>query len=256
MLSNSLSTSEKFARLSEVCPNLTEFAQSLYMLLVAHADDFGRQQGDPFTVRHKVHPTSPRSLSEFAEAIQALDTVGLVRCYTAQGRQVIEIRQFDAHQQGLHKRTRSQFPEFPGSSRKVRKIPGQLKRRELKRTELKRTELKGKDQGALEERAPAPTKALLTLFDTLHQQKLGIRAVISGDKDAALLARLCRTHGPDEVRALIGEFFRSCDPFIGKAGYTVGVFMSQAGKLLAQRTRGDPLAANDEAWGAVLKGAS
>jgi hypothetical protein len=87
----------------------------------------------------------------------------------------------------------------------------------------------------MRESEKAPTKALLTRFDDLHAARLGYRAVISGAKDAMLLATFCRTHGPALVASLMDDFFASDDPFIQEAGFTVGVFYAQAGKLLARR---------------------
>lgn len=86
-------------------------------------------------------------------------------------------------------------------------------------------------------RDPAPTKALLTHFDSLHRAALGYPAVIRPGKDAMLLAGLWRSHGEQTVRELIGDFFESPDPFIRHAGYSVGVFLSQASKLIARRAR-------------------
>lgn len=144
MISKSLSTSERRAALHTVVPKLAEFCQQLYPLLVAHADDFGRLSGDAFTVKHAVDPTSPRPLHDFERALAALDQVGLVVCYEAEGRQLIEIANFELHQQGLHKRTKSLYSgPFPGTSGKVREIPGQEKR-----TEQNGTELKGSEQEA------------------------------------------------------------------------------------------------------------
>lgn len=89
--------------------------------------------------------------------------------------------------------------------------------------------------GARSERAP--TRALLTQFDDLHQKALGVSAVISGAKDAKLVATLARKYGAEMVGDLMREFFLSTDPFIQQAGYTVGVFHSQVGKLLARRNQ-------------------
>jgi hypothetical protein len=88
--------------------------------------------------------------------------------------------------------------------------------------------------------APAPTRALLTLFDTLHQARIGQPAAIQGGKDAKLLAQIYAWYGPDVTERLIRAFFASQDDFIAQAGFTVGVLYSQVGKLLAreaQRTR-------------------
>src|SRR4029077_13048718 len=112
MISISLSTSARRARLNDVAGRLAEFCQALYPLMVVHADDFGRHPGDPFTVRHVIDPTSRRTLDEFARGLTFLDDVGLIHWYPVDGRQFYEIVDFDAHQPGLHKRTKSRFPEF------------------------------------------------------------------------------------------------------------------------------------------------
>src|SRR3990167_4427944 len=142
MISKTLSTSVCFARLFDRYPEVAEFAQSLYPLLVAHADDFGREQGDVLTVKYRIHPRSPRSEADFELAMAALHNVGLIEWYDARGRQCYQICKFEEHQSGLHKRTRSQFPPVPGISGKVPEVPAQLKGTELNRTELKRTQQK------------------------------------------------------------------------------------------------------------------
>lgn len=82
----------------------------------------------------------------------------------------------------------------------------------------------------------APTRQLLAAFDALHVQHLGVRAVIRGGKDAKLLADFWRTHG-DLVEVLMGDFFEMDDEFVQQAGYSVGVFISQASKLIARRMK-------------------
>lgn len=83
----------------------------------------------------------------------------------------------------------------------------------------------------------APTRALLTEFDRLHRDTLGVPAVIQGGKDARLIAGLWRSHGDELTRALMADFFATDDEFIQNAGYSVGVFVSQAAKLIAKRQR-------------------
>jgi len=129
MLSKSLSTSVKRAALHEVAGPLAEFAQSLYDLLLAHADDFGREPGDLFTVKHRVDPASPRPLSDFAAALTALQQVGMIAWYDGLvdglETQCIEIWNFERYQGGLQKRTKSRFPEPPpGSYRNFHEVLG------------------------------------------------------------------------------------------------------------------------------------
>lgn len=80
----------------------------------------------------------------------------------------------------------------------------------------------------------APTRELLTEFDRLHRELFGVASVINGGKDAKLLAGLWQSHG-DLVRELMADFFATDDAWIQQAGYSVGVFVSQAAKLIARR---------------------
>ena len=140
MISKSLSTSERWASLYSAAGRRAEFCQALYVLMVAHSDDFGRLQGDAFTIKHAVAPTSPRKLPDFELALAALHHVGLIVWYEVEQRRYVEIVGFDAHQTGLHKRKEnSAFPDVPGISRNCREIPGQLNGIKEKRTEQKRT---------------------------------------------------------------------------------------------------------------------
>ncbi len=144
MISNSLGTSKKFAKLGEAGG---EFAQALYMLLVTHADDWGRLEGDPFTVKHRVFPISPKSEDDFKAAIGAMVTVGLIQWYTAGEAKYIQIQGFDQHQVGLHKRTESKIP-LPETSSSVPKVSAMFRNvpESSITTELNRTELKGREQ--------------------------------------------------------------------------------------------------------------
>lgn len=124
IISKSLSTSEKRAALHVSVPELAEFCQQLYPLLVAHADDFGRLQGDAFTVKHAIDPSSPRRLPDFERALAALDSVSLIRWYELSGRRYIQVERFDEHQVGLKKRTASKFPAPRGDSGNEPESPG------------------------------------------------------------------------------------------------------------------------------------
>lgn len=124
LISRSLGSSRKFAQLHRQAGKLAEFSQTLYVLLVVNADDFGRMPGDAFTVKHAMFPTSPRREDEFTQALTAMHHVGLIEWYEA-GEEVIEIVGFETHQPNLHKRAeKSRFPGNPGSPRKIPENPG------------------------------------------------------------------------------------------------------------------------------------
>lgn len=152
MIAKTLSTSQRYADLNTVAGKLAEFCQALYPLLVAHSDDFGRQAGDEFTVKHAVCPTSPRKLGDVTKALASLHRVGLVIWYESDGRKCLQIQDFDRYQTGLHKRTAS---HFPGPSGKFPEIPSEGKGREEKGTEEKGREGNGAD-------APPPLSTVTT----------------------------------------------------------------------------------------------
>lgn len=143
MISKSLSASAKFASLTDVAGELAEFCQVLYPLIVSHADDFGRLQGDAFTVKHVCFPTSPRTRDQFSQGLTFLQDVSLIQWYQVDAKQYIQVLQFEAHQQGLHKRTGSIFPEFPGES-------GNFTVARARGTEL---ELKGTEQNGTKDKS-------------------------------------------------------------------------------------------------------
>ncbi len=128
MVSRNLGSSRKFHAVNARCGKLGDFAQALFPLLVVNADDFGRLEGDAFTVKHKVFPVSPRSEDDFETVLQAMNDVGLIRFYQVGPDRYLEIANFDREQPGLHKRTKSNYPDPPppetfGNSRKFPESP-------------------------------------------------------------------------------------------------------------------------------------
>lgn len=114
MISKSLGSSKKFADLGTATAGLAEFAQLLFILLVVNADDFGRLDGDAFTAKFACFPTSPRPLEDFECALEHLVRAGLVARYLTEAhKHVVQIQQWERHQSGLNKRTRSRFPDAP-----------------------------------------------------------------------------------------------------------------------------------------------
>lgn len=178
MISKSLSTSKKYTAL--YAHPLGEFCQSLYPLLVAHSDDFGRLEGDIQTVRLAVIPGAKRPENEISDALTLLDSVQLIAWYEVAGSRYLQIVDFERHQGGLHKRTSSRFPRVPGISRKLRGVPEQEKGTELKGTEEKGT------------RAVAPDAPLTVITKLAHEaiEVLGWKDL--GDLTEAVKERCAR----------------------------------------------------------------
>lgn len=136
MISKVISISKKFnIQIND------HFSRLLYLLLIPHSDDFGRLTGDPFKVKALILPMMKEvDWEDVEKTLGKLHGAGLINWYESSGEMYIQIINFDDHQQGLHKRTRSKFPEPPEVSRKFPEIPSEQNRTEGNRTEEKRTE--------------------------------------------------------------------------------------------------------------------
>lgn len=145
MLSKVISSSEKVNDLPDF------FCMLLYTWMIPHADDFGRLVGSPRKIKAVVVPMMEHVTSDQVDkALFELDKSRLIQWYEVDGSKYIQIVDFDEHQSGLHKRTKSKFPEpplhtinVPGNSGKVQNIPLELNRTEQNRTEENRTEQNG-----------------------------------------------------------------------------------------------------------------
>ncbi|OBA07866.1 DNA replication protein DnaD [Paenibacillus polymyxa] len=145
MISKVISISEKVNMLPEL------FDMLLFTWMIPHTDDFGRLAGSPAKVKALVVPMLDKTLAEIADSLRRLDKNGLIVWYETEGEKVVQVINFEKHQQGLHKRTKSKFPDIPGNSGNFPKIPPEGKgteenRTEENRTEENRTEEKGREQ--------------------------------------------------------------------------------------------------------------
>ncbi len=175
---------------SEQVDMLSDRAALLFTWMLPHADDYGRLPGSVKKLAAIVVPMRTgrpgwtyddieRYLDEMAAAVDEEGLPLIYRYRTESGVSVIQLVKFDEHQDGLHKRTRSKFPDppepfptFPGNSgkvqespeisREVQEIPASRARAEGKGNEQKRNE--GKGEGKEE---PAPPRLEKEISDIL-----------------------------------------------------------------------------------------
>lgn len=152
MISKVISISEKVNFLPDI------FDMLLFTWMIPHTDDFGRLVGSPAKVKALVVPLLDKSLRDVRDSLQRLHDNGVIQWYEVDGEQFIQIKNFEEHQPGLHKRTRPKFPDppnnsankidFPGNSGNFPNIPPEEKGREGNRTEQKGREEEGKGTGS------------------------------------------------------------------------------------------------------------
>lgn len=248
MISKSLSTSEKRAALHTSAGKLAEFCQALYPLLIAHADDWGCLQGDVFTVKHLVDPTSPRRLRDFESALVSLHNVGLITWYqTDDGRQAIYIRGWFTHQQlkghdkDGRKRTFSEPPENPNKiESSAQSCPTSPKHalRELNRTEEKRTELLSPDEPGtadVDDRRKtenAQVSGFLRRFCELYaQHRHGARYFVKREKHVPLLRALLGTYGAERLEKMAAVLLKTDDEWVQNTDRGIGILSTKASWL-------------------------
>jgi hypothetical protein len=135
MLSKVISVSKK------VNLRLTNhFSRLFYTWIIPHTDDFGRLTGCPHKLRALIIPMLSETHEDVEKALMELHNADLIKWYEVNGEQYLQVTNFEEHQQGLHKRTKSKVPDPPDFSRKFPEIPS-----ELKGTEGNRTEGKGRE---------------------------------------------------------------------------------------------------------------
>jgi len=74
-------------------------------------------------------------------------------------------------------------------------------------------------------------KAFIDGWCQEYEAHFGKPYMVQGGKDGSLVRRLLQTFGPEELARRRALFFESSDPFILRAGFTIGVFFSQVNKL-------------------------
>ncbi|MBB3111972.1 hypothetical protein FHS18_004040 [Paenibacillus phyllosphaerae] len=121
MLSRSISISEKVNLLPDV------FDMLLFTWMIPHTDDFGRLHGSPAKVRALIIPMLEKSNKDVERSLTTLHNEKLIQWYEVDGDQYIQVVNFEKHQTGLHKRTKSKIPENPQTSGKFPESPAQGK---------------------------------------------------------------------------------------------------------------------------------
>lgn len=148
MISKSISTSERVTALYAALKKTKDpsFGVLLFTWIQPHTDDWGRCDGSAFWIKYNVVPTLGHSEGDISTALAAMADVGLIHWYEIDGKKYIQIIDFERHQTGLHKRTNSTFPEFPGTSGNFREFPAEGNRTEEKRTEEKRALTRAREE--------------------------------------------------------------------------------------------------------------
>ncbi len=97
-------------------------------------------------------------------------------------------------------------------------------------TKQENQEKQGK-QGKQDIKRNLNIKIFIDYFFDAFNEKTGDKYHVEGGKDGKTVKRLLNTYTINELKDLCDIFFQSTDEFILKAGYTIGVFLSQVNKL-------------------------
>ncbi len=96
---------------SEQVNALTLKSALLFTWLIPWVDDFGRLEGSPAKVKAIVVPMRPDfSNKDVEKCLKELHENDLIHLYEVDQKPYLQIKNFDVHQSGLHRRTASKFP--------------------------------------------------------------------------------------------------------------------------------------------------
>ncbi|MDE3023150.1 MAG: hypothetical protein KGI54_15090, partial [Pseudomonadota bacterium] len=91
---------------------------------IPHADDFGKMRGSARQIKALVVPMRDDfTAKKVEECLKEITLSQLIERYSVNGEVFIKFPAFEEHQSGLHKRTKSKFPD-PEEGEEKEKIPG------------------------------------------------------------------------------------------------------------------------------------
>ena len=94
-------------------------ARLAFIGLWNHADDYGRMEYKPASLKYRIFPADRL---DFDKLVRELEAAGMVQVYEANGAQCLQIANFDKHQKVDH-RTESKIPAPPVSTESPRIPP-------------------------------------------------------------------------------------------------------------------------------------
>lgn len=107
MISRSISTSRKLSR-------VTDRTALLFTWIQPHTDDYGRMEGDAFTVKAKVVPMRDWSEDDVEACLKEMHQAGLIVRYEVDEELVLEVINFEEHQTFRGDRARQEeYPKMP-----------------------------------------------------------------------------------------------------------------------------------------------
>ena len=219
MISKSISISERVNSMSL-------FARLLFTWMIPHTDDFGRMPGSPMKVKALVVPMADETKEDVERALTEMVEQDLIDWYVVDGKQYVQIKNFDKHQTGLHKRTKSQYPapedgtpvlptppdsgnfrEVPGNSEKVPEIPLEQNRNEQNRTGTTTEQIDDVDDSSLSE-----TQKALQKIEHHFIMRRGVGTMLSS-KDMECMQELLKDgFSVEEILAGIDYAFDNFKP--------------------------------------------
>lgn len=103
MLSRVISVSEKVNSLPDI------FDMLLFTWMIPHTDDYGRLTGSPAKIKALVVPMLDKTKADIDSSLHRLQSHGVIDWYEADGEKVIQIINFEKHQDGLKTKRASKY---------------------------------------------------------------------------------------------------------------------------------------------------
>ena len=233
MISTDISLSESFN-------DCSEFAQTLFLMMIPHCDDWGRLVGNPAKVKAKVKPLSKRTAMHFERALLELAQADLICWYeNCAGELYVAFKpeSWDDYQAGIHRkaheeqRRQSRYPappnpayqwpedasfqQVPGESGKLVEIPPKLNLTKDNLTKLKTpmlAENTGKQARLGKEKPPEGYHECLAVYwESLKAKLNGLNPPKITGGDGKLLKQRLDEQGHEIVQKILEWQFAGGD---------------------------------------------
>lgn len=254
-ISNSISTSKKFARLA------TNDHRLMYLMLVPHVDADGRHDADPRILNGQVYTLLGLTTERVEAALYDMRDVGLIHLYEVEGDPFLEIVGFLEHNTPHHREKKDLLPppeqgtplrttlsnvgpstpeasakQGPSKAEACQPFPAEEKRRE------EEVEEKGREHSSIAKREPtkqlaaAPPREsydpglFMEIWNTNRGRLPGVTTLNSKRKRA--IKALVKEHGTAEAVELFRDATRAvaADEFWLERQYGLDILL--AGKVL------------------------
>ena len=219
----------------------TPWAKLMFTWMIPHADDYGRLHGEPEMIKAKIFPREHKSLQKIKEWRDELEKVGLIKIYTVDNQEYIQLINFSKYQTFKTDRPKKkEYPEIPNGNQRIPNGRPKLSKDKLREVKIskdigdtKTVAVSKKIDFSKKQEKDYNARDLVAYFGKKFEETIGWEYNANFGKDGKIMKDLVAHYKPEGVLDLIEEFFDMAKENEWVADkLEIGVFKSVVNKLL------------------------